>query len=70
MKEKDLPSAVYAFESDERKDIAVKRAKQKFADEHGYRYADVMGKSLQRIPAYGIRVFVCHEPSLWDEVRP
>jgi hypothetical protein len=70
MNEQDIPSAVYAFESDERSDIAVKRAKQQFAEDYDYDYGDVMGQKLQRIPAYGIRVYVCHEPSLFADERP
>jgi len=66
MEEKEIPSAVYAIESDEPSHICVKHAKQKFADEYGFKYGDVKGTKLQRIPAYGIRVFVCHEPSLWE----
>jgi hypothetical protein len=69
MDTKDIPSEVYAFETDERNDIAVKRAKQQFAKDHGYEYGNLLGKKLQRIPAYGIRVYVCHEPSLWKDVR-
>jgi len=66
MEHKNVPSEVYAIEKYTRRDMAVKEAKQQFAAERGYEYSDVMGTTLQSIPAYGIRVYVCHEPSLWD----
>jgi hypothetical protein len=70
MEHRDVPSETYHLDLDSRRDICVKRAKQQFAEERGYDYADVMGKTLQSVPAYGICVYVCHEPSLFETERP